>query len=315
MAKASQRGAAVRDQDDDTEFDASPTRRPSAGAGGRWLVGLGRVVLWLFILVVIFNGIWIPLRGGFAFSTPADEPEQTESFTYPETAATTFALGFAEAYVDTEDPEARLNALASYVPEGRVAALELPADSLTGENLTVVGVDVRDDHNAMITVRGDINGETMALDVPVYADPDGSLAVAGRPALLAAPPVGAPQQPQAEADEASAPAIQEMLEGFFEAYAQDDHLDRYVETGVSIAALPEESLVFAELADITVLSHTSTGDDEDVRQVPVTVRWDIPGPDEGSAGRLAQDYLVTVVHTGDGWDVRDIQGSPFALGD
>lgn len=315
MAKASRRGTAVRDQDDEREFDEPPARRPRAGAGGRWLVGLGRVVLWLFIVVVIFNGIWIPLRGGFAFSTTSDEPEQTESVTYPETAATAFALGFAEAYVNTEDPEARLNSLAGYVPEGRATEFELPADSLTGENLTVVGVDVRDEHNAMITVRGDFNGETMALDIPVYADPDGALAVTGRPALLAAPPLGAPQQQDAEVDEAAAPAIQEMLQGFFEAYAQDDHLDRYVETGVSITALPEESLVFAELSEITVLSHSSTGDDEDVRQVPVTVLWDIPGPEEGQAGQLAQDYLVTVVHTGDGWDVRDIQGSPFALGD
>ena len=314
MAKASRRDAAVRDQDD-TELDAPPARRPSTGAGGRWLVGLGRVVLWLFILVVIFNGIWIPLRGGFAFSTASDEPEQVEGVTYPETAATAFALGFAETYVNTEDPEARLNSLATYVPEGRAADLELPVDSLTGENLTVVGVDVRDEHNAMITVRGDINGETMALDIPVYADPDGSLAVSGRPALLAAPPVGAPQQPDAETDEASGPAIQEMLEGFFEAYAQDDHLDRYVETGGSIPALPEESLVFAELTDVTVLSHTSTGDDEDVRQVPVTVRWDIPGSEGDRAAQLVQDYLVIVVHTGDGWDVRDIQGSPFAFGD
>lgn len=314
MAKASRRGPTVRDQDD-AEFDAPPARRPSAGAGGRWLVGLGRVVLWLFILVVIFNGIWIPLRGGFAFSTPTDEVEQPEESTYPETAATAFALGFARTYVDTEDPQTRLDSLAEYMPEGRAADLELPADSLTGKNLTVVGVDVRDEHNAMVTVRGDINGETMALDIPVYADPDGSLAVSGRPALLAAPPVGAPQQPDADIDEASGPAIQEMLEGFFEAYAQDDHLDRYVETGESIAALPEDSLVFAELTDVTVLSHTSTGDDEDVRQVPVTVRWNVPGPDDGQTGQLAQDYLVTVVHTGDGWDVRDIQGSPFALGD
>src|SRR5699024_3998718 len=156
MAKASRRGPAVRDQDD-AEFDTPPARRPSPGAGGRWLVGLGRVVLWLFILVVIFNGIWIPLRGGFAFATPTDEIEQPEVHPHHETAATAFALGVARTYVDTKDPEARLNSLAEYMPEGRAADLELPADSLTGKNLTVVGVDVRDEHNAMVTVRGDIN--------------------------------------------------------------------------------------------------------------------------------------------------------------
>ncbi|WP_433698426.1 conjugal transfer protein [Nocardiopsis sp. CA-288880] len=315
MAKASRRGTAVRDREgDEMEFDAPRTRRPRAGSGGRWWVGVGRAVLWAFIIVVVFNGIWFPLRGGFALPTASEEPEQAEEPVYPETAAAAFGLRFADAYLDTADTEARLSALAAFVPEGEAAGLEVPADSLTGDNLTVVAVDVHDDHNASIIVRADVNGEPMRLDVPVYADGD-SLVVAGAPAFLAPPSrASLPEDASFETDPQAAEQLTEVLPGFFEAYAGEPaHLERYVEPGVTIAPLPENSLEFVELSDMAVPSQSPNGDD-DVRQVAATVTWSVPAPDGAEAGQVTQNYLVTVVDSGSEWHVRDIQGAPRSFG-
>ncbi|RKS10799.1 conjugative transposon protein TcpC [Nocardiopsis sp. Huas11] len=315
MAKASRRGTAARDLEDDAELGAPRARRPRAGAGGRWWVGVGRAVLWAFIIVVIFNGIWFPLRGGLALPAPSEEPQETETAAFPETAAAAFALRFADTYLDTEDPEARLEALAAYVPEGEAAALDAGADSLTGENLTVTSIDVADDNNAVVVVRGDVNGGAMSLEVPVYADGE-ALAVSGPPALLAAPTrASLPQPASVDEDAQAAEALQGVLNGFFDAYAEGpEHLEQYVERGAAITPLPENSLSIVELSDVVVPSQTATGDD-DVRQVALTALWSVLDSDGAEVGRLRQSYLVTVVNSGSEWRVRDIQGAPHSFGD
>lgn len=315
MAKASRRGAAAGEPDDGgVGLDAPRGRRPRAGAGGRWWVGVGRAVLWAFIIVVVFNGIWFPLRGGFALPDTSEEPEQGDTVTYPETAAAAFGMRFAEAYLDTADPEARLSDLAAFVPEGEAAALDVPADSLVGDNLTVVAVHVEDDHNGLVVVRADVNGEPMRLDVPVYADGE-ALVVSGTPALLAAPTQASlPEGSAFETDPEAEEQLREVLSGFFEAYAGEPaHLERYVEPGVTIVPLPENSLEFGELPDITVPTQASTGND-DVRQVAATVRWNVPASDGTETGQITQNYLVTVVDSGSEWHVRDIQGAPRSFG-
>ncbi|MFI6577020.1 conjugal transfer protein [Nocardiopsis sp. NPDC050513] len=316
MAKASRLGTSGRDLSDGTGDGTGVPgpRPPRSGAGGRWWVGVGRAVLWAFIIVVVFNGIWFPLRGGLALPSTAEEPETGDAVTYPETASAAFALRFAEVYLDTSDTEARLGGLAAFVPEGEAAALDAAADSLTGDNLTVVAVDVLDDNNAVVVVRADVNGEPMRLDVPVYADED-ALVVSGRPALLAAPSQATlPPGAAFETDPAATEQLEEVLPGFFEAYAgEPEFLERFLEQGASITPLPQNTLEFAELSEITVPSQSSTGDD-DVRQVAATVRWNVPASDGTEAGQLVQDYLVTVVDSGDEWHVRDIQGAPSSFG-
>ncbi|MBE3000172.1 conjugal transfer protein [Nocardiopsis sp. HNM0947] len=320
MAKGARRGTAVQDRAEETGFDDGfdepSTKPPGRWAGGRWLVGAGRVVLWVFIAVVIVNGIMIPLRGGFALPAADDAPEQAETVDYPETAAAAFGLRFAEVYLNTEESgEERLEALAAYVPEGQAADLELPAESLAAENLTVFAVDVENENNAMVVVRADVNDEPMSLEVPVYSDGD-SLVVSGRPALLGAPTrAELPPGASFETDDAAAQELQSVLPGFFEAYAQEPgHLDRYVEADASITPLPANSLEFAELSEITVPSQSTSGE-EDVRRVAATVEWTLPAPDGSETGQLTQDYLVTVVDSGGEWHVRDIQGSPRSYGE
>ncbi|WP_026116522.1 conjugal transfer protein [Nocardiopsis valliformis] len=320
MAKTARRDTAVRDRADDVddELDAPRPRKLRAGAGGRWWVGVGRVLLWAFVIVVIFNGIWFPIRNGFSLPTSAAEPEVTETVQFPETAAAAFALRFADAYLDTADPETRQAALATFVPEGQAGQLNLPADSLTGENLTVIAVEVHDEYNAVVVIRADVNGEAMSLEVPVYSD-GSSLVLSGGPALLAAPArAELPAAPSFDQDPQVAEQLEGVLTGFFEAYAEEaGHLDRYVELGATVTPLPANSVEFVELSDITVPSQSSTGDD-DVRQVATAVVWALPSGDAGEgtgeAGQMVQNYLVTVVNSGNEWYVRDIQGAPHSFG-
>lgn len=320
MAKASRRDRDARDRVDEVgeaDLEAPRPRRPRAWAGGRWWVGVGRVVLWTFILVVIFNGIWIPLRGGFALPTATSEPEEpAETSGYPETASAAFALRFADTYLNVEDGEARMGELAAFVPEDEVSGFTLPSESLSGENLTVVAVDVQDEHNAVVVVRADVNGEGMRLDVPVYAEEDDSLVVSGRPAMLAEPTQAAlPEDSSFDTDEQAESQLWEVLPGFFEAYAEEPgHLNRYLEEDDTLAPLPEDSLQFGELSDITVPSESSSGDD-DVRQIVAAVQWEVPAPDGTEPGQLDQDYLVTVVSSGAEWHVRDIQGASHSFGE
>ena len=312
--------AKVRDRaDDEYDLDAPRSHRPRAGAGGRWWVGVGRVLLWAFIIVVIFNGIWFPIRNGFSLPTSsAAEPEAGQSTEFPETSAAAFALRFADAYLDTTAPEARQSALAAFVPEGEVGSLDLPEGSLNGENLTVVAIDVINDHNALVVVRADVNDEPMSLQVPVYSDGE-ALVLSGRPALLAAPAQATlPEGTSYETDAQAAEELTDTLTGFFEVYAEEaGHLDRYVEPDASITPLPANALEFHELSDLTVPSQSSTGND-DVRQVAATVVWSLPSPDSaedgGDAGQMVQNYLVTVVDSGNEWYVRDIQGAPHSFG-
>ncbi|MFD0774082.1 conjugal transfer protein [Streptomonospora algeriensis] len=300
------------------EFGGSPrrSRRPRAGAGGRWWIGVGRAVLWAFIIVVMINGIWMPLRGGMA-EPSTDEETGTEQPDFPETAASGFAARFAGVYLNTDglEGEERADALAAFVPEGRAASFAAEGASLSGDNLGVVAVEIRDEENAVVTLSADVNGAPMSLDVPVYAaDPD-NFVVSGPPALLAAP--GRARLPDPEAVETDAAARDELLprlERFFGAYAEDpDYLSDFVEPGARIDRLPPDTLEFVELVDIAVPA--SGSGDNDGRQVTAEVVWRPAGAEEAASTELTQSYELTVVKDGENWYVREIHGAPQSFGE
>ncbi|MDT0304836.1 conjugal transfer protein [Streptomonospora wellingtoniae] len=300
------------------EFGAPPrrSRRPRAGAGGRWWIWVGRAVLWAFIVVVLFNGVWMPLRQGMADPSP-DEEESSGGPEFPETAASGFAARFADVYLNAGglQSEERADALAAFVPEGRASSFAAEGESFTGDDIGVVGIEVRDDRNAVVTLSADVNGSPMSLDVPVYAADADNFVVSGRPALLAAP--GRAQLPDPEVPEADAAARKELLprlERFFGAYAEDpDYLSDFVEPGARIDRLPPETLEFVELVDIAVPA--SGSGDNDGRQVTAEVVWRPAGADESTAAELTQNYELTVVKDGENWYVREIHGAPQSFGE
>ncbi|RCV54385.1 conjugal transfer protein [Marinitenerispora sediminis] len=290
-------------------------RRPRSGAGGRWWVWVGRAFLWAFILVVLFNGVWQPIRSGLA-QPESTEPEPTDTVDFPHTAAAAFAVRFAELYLNAAPGGAneRADALAAFLPEGRASSLNLSGGELTGENIEVLAVDARDDNNAVVRLSADLNGSPVSLDVPVYAEDGGSaLVVSGQPALLAAPGrAQLPDEPGVESDTDARDELEPILEGFFEAYAQTpEHLSRYLEPDAEVAALPADTVEFADLRDLTVPAATGAGSG-DARQVRATVVWRLAG--EGGSGELAQSYQLTVVREGENWYVRDLQGAPNSFG-
>lgn len=303
----------------DEAFDAAPAhgrgRRPRAGAGGRWWVWVGRAVLWAFILVVIVNGIWLPLRENLLPAAP-DAPVATDTVEFPETAAASLAVRFAEVYLNA-DPDAageRADALAEFVPEGRAAAFDLSGAQMSATGIEVLVVDVKDEHNALVRLAADVNGRPMSLDVPVYADQGGTaLVVSGRPALLAAPDKARlPDTSSTDGDAEARAELEPHIDGFFEAYAQNhEHLDRYLEPGAEVSALPDGAMEFDSVTEVRVPA-ASTGGQEDVRVARATVVWRLPGDD--TPAELTQSYHLTVVKSGGSWYVRDIQGAPNSFG-
>ncbi|GAA3741621.1 conjugal transfer protein [Salinactinospora qingdaonensis] len=294
-------------------------RRPRSGAGGRWWVWLGRALLWAFILVVIFNGIWMPLRSGFA-QQPDQPSEATDAPDFPRTAAAAFTLRFAEVYLNTQDSEQqRASDLAEFLPEGQAASLATDAATLSAENIQVLKVEVKDANNAIVTLSADINGAPMSLDVPLYASHGGSaLVVSGRPALISAPTKAQlPEQAGITGDSQVRRELEPILEGFFESYAETpEHLARYLESGSSINALPTGTVSFAELRKVFVPT-TSEQRSADVREVRATVVWRLPSDgedDSDDTAELVQSYLLTVVKDGSSWYVRAVQGAPNSFG-
>jgi hypothetical protein len=292
-------------------------RRPRAGSGGRWWVWVGRAVLWAVLIVVLVNGVWAPLRGGLGLAQSSGQDEApAEEPAFPETAAAAFATRFAEAYLNTSGTEGqeRADALAAFVPEGRATAFNIDG-ALTTEDVRVVATDVRDDHNAVVTLTADVNGEPMSLDVPVYAADDTSLVVSGPPALLAAPDrAELPEAASAETDAAAREELTPRLEGFFGAYAEDpDYLSSFIEPGARVSPLPQNTLEFAELDDVTVPA--AAAGEGDVRQATATVVWRLAGGDADAPADLTQSYQITVVKDGEYWYVRDIQGAPQSFGE
>ncbi len=311
--------------DYDAEADtAGPTansaprgRRLRAGSGGRWWVGLGRAVLWAFLIVVIINGIWLPFRDGFA---PPSQDEETEDSgpQFPTTAGSAFAVRFGNAYLNVDggatDERDRAEALADFVPEGQEAAFDNASGALTGENIQVATVDVEDDQNAVITLSVDINGEPMSLDVPVYADENAAMVVSGPPALLAAPATAElPNGDSVENDTDVRDELEPDLEGFFEAYADNpEHLRSYVDSGAGVAELPPNTVTFQELDEVVV--PVGAGDGQDEREATATVVWQLAGEeaqaDDTEPTDIRQTYQLTMVKDGDTWKVRNIQGAP-----
>ncbi|KUP96399.1 conjugal transfer protein [Thermobifida cellulosilytica] len=301
-------------------FDSAPRRgggrRPRAGAGGRWWLWVGRAVLWAFLIVVFLNGLWLPLRENF-FPRTAQEPAAEDRVEFPETAAASLAVRFAEVYLNTspDKAEERRAALAEFVPEGQSGAFDIPGAELSATGVEVLVVDVHDDNNALVRLAADVNGQPMTLDVPVYADQGGTaLVVSGRPALLAAPDKATLPDRQFETDPQARSELEETIKNFFEAYAQNhEHLDRYLAPGADVTALPSGVLQFGSIVDLKV-PVAGSGTAEDARAAQVTVVWLLPDEDGEDAAELTQSYSVTVVKDGSDWYVRDIRGALNSFG-
>lgn len=306
-ARASRRGA--------------PRRFRWSGGGGRWLVWIGRAVLWLLIIVIVVNGVRAPFerftQGEPAGATPTASPGAG----FPAEAAISFANQFAAAYLnfDAANPRVRAERLKPFLPDaahdqfGWNGFGRLQAGAIQPAN-----IEIKDANNAVVTLMVQSGERRWLFSVPVYAQ-DNRFVVSQRPALLPAPgPAQLPAAAQPEHDEATAAELTPQLKGFFEAFGSGDpeQLRRYVAAGVDIQGF-NGAFTLAQLKQVIVPPGGTT------RSVTAIVVWAVPAatppatdpaaqPTDAPVdppGALEQAYRLTVEKQGDKWFVKDVRGA------
>lgn len=305
-------------QYDSRSLNAGRARSRWRGAGGRWLVWVGRAVVWAVIVLIGYRGVLAIVSGSSSSSRPSS-PATTAGArsSFPVALAEAYALEFGNVYLNFSPAAAasRSTALAAFLPAGTDPQLGwngAGTQQLLDEQ--VAGITVGTAHTAVVTLLARLsNGTMIELGVPVYAAGT-SMAVSGDPALLPAPAAAVvPAANQAAADQATEATLQSQLAGFFAAYASGDQgtLARFVTPGTHLTGLGGEVTLGAVDA-----VHAPVGGS--TRTISVTVTWQFPRPAgrrvaTGSASAALQmTYELTVVRRAGTWDVHSISASAQA---
>ena len=280
------------------------------GAGGRWLVWVFRVVVWLVLLLIGYRGVTAIMEGEKT-SGGAPAPAAAPSTAFPSALAGAYALQFGQVYLNADPARAnqRASELATFVPAGADSQLGWNGNgSLVLQSEQVADVAVQDANHAVVTLLARVNGNLMELGVPVYYD-HGALAVSGEPAWLPAPPKAAvPTPTPPSSDTASQEELAKQLPAFFQAYASGDQatLGRFLAPGTTVTGLNGQ-LTFGSLAGVTVPAGGDT------RQVTATVVWHVPGPanppSAASPAGLEMSYALTMVKRSGTWYISAIGSS------
>lgn len=310
-----------------TPGKGTPRRGRWAGGGGRWLIWLGRAVLWAVIVVIVVNGVRAPFERLTQGDAPAGTAATSSDQGFPVTGAASFAIQFAAVYLnfDVNNPQQRAERLAPFLPEGATDQFGWNGlGRMQAGAIQLSHVEVVDANNAVVNLMVQSGGRRMIFSVPIYAA-DGSFVVSERPALLPAPRAAdLPAGPTPESDNAAKNELLPQLEGFFEAYAAGDaqQLQRYVAAGADLEGF-NGTFTLVELKDVQVPPGGAT------REVTAVVVWGVPNeqttptPDPSTVpatdpatqvGALEQAYRLTVEKQGDKWFVKDIRGASRYVG-
>ena len=286
--------------------------QPWRGAGGRWLVWVFRVVVWLVLLVIGYRGITAivlnetPSSG----STPAPVAPATR---FPVLAAEAYAWQFGQVYLNASPSNASQRAaeLAQFLPTGfDPQAGWNGSGTLQLQSEQVAGVRVKDSHHAVVTLLARVNGQLMGLGVPVYAA-EGGMTVTGEPALLPPPSrVAVPSSAPVNTDAATTAVLMRQLPDFFAAYASGSQvtLGRFEVPGARVTGLGG-AVRFGALTSVTV----PPGGKQ--RDITATVTWRVLSPPPaGKAGKqspaqLEMTYALTIVKQHGTWYVKSISPS------
>lgn len=280
------------------------------GSGGRWWIWMGRAVLWALILVLLVNGVRASFdrftqepTGSAAAPTGGDAKSK-----FPSSRASAFALQFASVYLNYDGQTApdREQRLAPFVPEGSGQLGWNGVGNLRMEAIGVAGVDVRDEHNAIVTLLARDTQKWFSLAVPVYTA-DGAMVVAGEPALLAPPARAALPEPRArERDTGLEGALRQPLDGFFRGYGGSDQtlLSQFTD-GPPITGL-DGAVTFRGLNEIVAPRGGA-----DRRTVTAEVTWQVPPTSNprDPAAELNLIYELDVVSKNGHWYVSAIRGA------
>jgi hypothetical protein len=310
---------AIADEDQvlpPTQFPAQRGRQWQ-GAGGRWLVWVGRVIAWAVLLLIGYRGVLAIVTDQDMSAKPAATVRTTAPGTqFPVSLAQAYALQFGAAYLNFSPADAvqRARELARFLPAG--ASPQFGWSGAGTQHLLseqVAGTSVTGAHSAVVTLLATIgSGRLIELAVPVYAS-HGGMSVSGEPALLPAPPRAAPPSASpANSDPATESALQAQLPTFFSAYASGDRttLARFTTAGANIESLGG-AVTFGGIDSVFAPPGAAK------RTITVTVTWELASALAGKSpapASLEMAYQLTVVREGASWDVQSIgalaQGPP-----
>jgi hypothetical protein len=318
------RGDPISANDEALPTSQLPPGRPGQvtphwrGAGGRWLVWVGRAVAWAVILLIGYRGI-VAIINSRAPVTSASPPAATGGTPFPVTMAEAYALQFGDVYLNFSPAGAgqRSRNLARFLPAG--ADPELGWNGAGTQRLVdeqVAGVSVTDSHSAVVTLLARLsNGRLIELGVPVYTA-NGGIIVSGNPALLAGPAKATPPASSQSTDQATEAALERQLPAFFEAFASGDQttLARFTSPGAQITGL-DGAVSFGAIDSV----YAPVGGSR--RQISVTVTWQLPPPASGPAtgsvrsgpAAVQMTYQMTVIRQQGSWDVASIGASTTPL--
>jgi hypothetical protein len=289
------------------------------GAGGRWLVWIFRIVVWLVLLVIGYRGVSAIVLNETPPS-PAPTPTASSGPAFPAALAGAYALQFGQIYLNANPATAgqRASALAAFLPPGGDQQLGWNGSgTLQLQSEQVAGIQVTDAQHAVVTLLARVNGQLMELGVPIYYT-GGSMAVSGEPAWLPAPQRAVVPTPAlANTDPGTQAELMSQLPAFFQAYASGNQvtLSRFLAPGTSVTGLGNE-VTFGSLASVTVPAGGAT------RDVIATVIWNVPG--QAATGAPAQrtpppaglqmSYSLTIVNRSGTWYISHIGPSLQAAG-
>jgi hypothetical protein len=291
--------------------------RSWSGAGGRWLLWPLRVMLWATLLIIAYRGL-TAIVFHQASAPPADgtEPGGGATAQFPVTLAEAYATEFGQVYLNFSPATQaqREQELAAFVPPGVAAANPDLGWNGTGQlrlqSEQVAGIAVQDPHQAVVTLLATVNAQLMELGVPVIAS-GGGVVVAGEPAWLPAPPQISPPAPASQgSDPVARGELLTELPVFFQAYAGGDSaaLSRFEVRGVSLTGLGG-AVAFDSITGLQVPPGGA------VRQITVSVIWQLPGQASAGITKLEVAYRMSVRELQSGkWYVNEISAATEAVG-
>ena len=299
-----------------------PTKAHWRGSGARWLIWIGRAIVWAVIILIGYRGILAIIQGRTS-GTSASSPAATSSPQFPVTMAEAYAMQFGDVYLNFSPAGAarRSRELAGFLGAG--ADPQLGWNGVGTQRLQaeqVAAVSITGSHSAVVTLLASLSsGRMIELGVPIYAA-NGGMIVSGNPALLPAPlRATLPTPGQSGDDQATAAALQSQLPAFFEAFASGDRttLARFTLPGARIDGL-NGAVTFGAIDSVYAPAGGSR------RTISVTLTWRLPAlPNASTSGSvgaanasIGMTYQMTVVRQQGSWDVASIGAStvPFQQG-